>query len=122
MATEPLLRRCRCQRTCAGSAEKHGVLDQVLKTQGVPFKGINVLADPDVREGVKARTLRGPRHCRQAFPSATLRPVHSPQEFSNWPTVPQLYIGGEFIGGCDITVRAASIPTRSRLRVARPPA
>uniref|UniRef100_A0A3B4WZR5 Glutaredoxin domain-containing protein n=1 Tax=Seriola lalandi dorsalis TaxID=1841481 RepID=A0A3B4WZR5_SERLL len=51
---------------------------EVLKTQGVPFKGINVLADPDVREGVK--------------------------EFSNWPTVPQLYIGGEFIGGCDITV------------------
>ncbi|EOD28123.1 glutaredoxin [Emiliania huxleyi CCMP1516] len=49
---------------------------EVLKTQGVPFKGINVLADPDVREG----------------------------EFSNWPTVPQLYIGGEFIGGCDITV------------------
>ena len=40
------------------------------------FKGIDVLADPELREGIK--------------------------QFSNWPTVPQLYVKGEFLGGCDI--------------------
>jgi monothiol glutaredoxin len=42
----------------------------------VNFKGINILEDADIREGIK--------------------------EFSDWPTIPQLYIKGEFIGGCDI--------------------
>lgn len=49
---------------------------QVLNHMGVPFKGINVLDDMAVREGVK--------------------------EFSQWPTIPQLYVKGEFVGGCDI--------------------
>src|SRR5258706_10008999 len=49
---------------------------QILSHLGVKFKGIDVLADPSVRQGIK--------------------------EFSNWPTVPQLYVQGEFIGGCDI--------------------
>lgn len=49
---------------------------QVLNKLSIPFKDINVLSDPDVRQGIK--------------------------EFSNWPTIPQLYIKGEFIGGCDI--------------------
>jgi len=50
---------------------------QILKNHlGVPFKDVNVLADPIIREGIKM--------------------------FSNWPTIPQLYIKGEFIGGCDI--------------------
>ncbi len=49
---------------------------QILTHLGVPFKTANVLEDPDLREGIK--------------------------QFSNWPTVPQLYIKGEFIGGCDI--------------------
>jgi len=49
---------------------------QVLSHIGVKFKGIDVLADPSLRQGVK--------------------------DFSNWPTVPQLYVKGEFIGGCDI--------------------
>ena len=49
---------------------------QVLSHFGVQYKGINVLADQAVREGIK--------------------------EFSNWPTIPQLYVKGEFIGGCDI--------------------
>lgn len=49
---------------------------QILKTLGVEFKAIDVLLDPEVREGIKA--------------------------FTNWPTIPQLYIKGEFIGGCDI--------------------
>ena len=48
----------------------------VLKHLEVNFKGINVLEDKDLREGIK--------------------------EFGNWPTIPQLYIKGEFIGGCDI--------------------
>lgn len=49
---------------------------QMLNACGVKFAAVNVLADPEVREGIK--------------------------QFSNWPTIPQLYIKGEFIGGCDI--------------------
>ena len=50
---------------------------QILKSCGVnKFASVNVLADEEVRQGIK--------------------------DFSNWPTVPQLYIRGEFIGGCDI--------------------
>jgi monothiol glutaredoxin len=53
-----------------------GQVVQMLGYLGVSFKGINVLDDESIRQGVK--------------------------EYSNWPTVPQLYIKGEFIGGCDI--------------------
>jgi monothiol glutaredoxin len=49
---------------------------QVLSQIGVAFKSFNVLADPELREGIKT--------------------------YSNWPTVPQLYVKGEFIGGADI--------------------
>ena len=49
---------------------------QVLTHLGVKFKGIDVLTDPGLRDGVK--------------------------QFSNWPTIPQLYVKGEFVGGCDI--------------------
>ncbi len=49
---------------------------QVLSILGVKFKGIDVLADDDIREGIKA--------------------------YSDWPTIPQLYVKGEFVGGCDI--------------------
>jgi len=50
---------------------------EVLKRSGIEnFKDVNVLEDPEIREGIKA--------------------------FANWPTVPQLYVKGEFIGGCDI--------------------
>src|ERR1700678_2162724 len=49
---------------------------QILTQLGVKFKGIDVLSDPAVRQGIK--------------------------EFSNWPTVPQLYVKGEFVGGADI--------------------
>ncbi len=49
---------------------------QLLTHAGVKFKGVNVLADTDVRQGIK--------------------------DFSNWPTIPQLYVKGEFVGGCDI--------------------
>jgi len=48
---------------------------QILKAEGVPFTGFNVLADADLRNGVKT--------------------------YSNWPTIPQVYIDGEFVGGCD---------------------
>ena len=51
-------------------------VSNVLKHLDVKFKGINVLEDNEIREGIK--------------------------EFSEWPTIPQLYIKGEFIGGCDI--------------------
>ena len=60
------------QPRCGFSATVVRILDVV----GVPFKDIDVLSDMDLREGVK--------------------------EYSNWPTVPQLYVKGEFIGGCDI--------------------
>ena len=50
---------------------------QILKACGVnKFASVDVLADPDIRQGIK--------------------------DFSNWPTVPQLYVNGEFVGGCDI--------------------
>ena len=49
---------------------------QILTHIQVPFQSANVLEDPELREGVKA--------------------------FSNWPTVPQLYVKGELVGGCDI--------------------
>ena len=49
---------------------------QILSQLGVKFKGIDVLSDPQIRQGIK--------------------------EFSSWPTIPQLYVKGEFIGGCDI--------------------
>ena len=49
---------------------------QVLDYLGVEYGSVDVLQDPDVREGIK--------------------------EFSQWPTIPQLYVKGEFIGGCDI--------------------
>lgn len=49
---------------------------QILSMLGVSFKDINVLEDPEVREGIK--------------------------EFTQWPTIPQLYVKGEFVGGCDI--------------------
>lgn len=49
---------------------------QALSNLGIKFKGIDVLQDPELREGIKV--------------------------FSNWPTIPQLYVKGEFVGGCDI--------------------
>jgi monothiol glutaredoxin len=49
---------------------------QILDHLGVPFYDVNVLADPEIRQGIK--------------------------DFSNWPTIPQLYVKGEFVGGCDI--------------------
>ncbi|WP_158747307.1 Grx4 family monothiol glutaredoxin [Acidisphaera sp. L21] len=49
---------------------------QILSHMGVPFHTANVLEDPALREGIKA--------------------------FSQWPTIPQLYVDGEFVGGCDI--------------------
>ena len=51
-------------------------VSNILKKLNVKFSDIDVLADPEIRQGIK--------------------------DFSNWPTVPQLYIKGEFIGGCDI--------------------
>jgi len=52
------------------------VVAQILQSLEIPFKDINVLEDPEIREGIKT--------------------------FSDWPTIPQLYIKGEFVGGCDI--------------------
>jgi len=53
-----------------------GQVVQILDYLGVPFKGLNVLESDELRQGIKA--------------------------FSNWPTIPQLYLKGEFVGGCDI--------------------
>ncbi|MBM3516396.1 MAG: Grx4 family monothiol glutaredoxin [Alphaproteobacteria bacterium] len=49
---------------------------QILSDLGVKFKGVDVLQDPGLRQGIKS--------------------------FSEWPTIPQLYVKGEFVGGCDI--------------------
>jgi len=57
---------------CGFSSKVAGVLNYM----GVAFKDVNVLADADIRQGIK--------------------------DFSDWPTIPQLYVKGEFVGGCDI--------------------
>jgi len=57
---------------CGFSAAVVGVLSHL----GISFRGVNVLDDMDIREGIKA--------------------------YSDWPTIPQLYVKGEFVGGCDI--------------------
>jgi monothiol glutaredoxin len=79
---------------------------QVLGHLGVKFRGIDVLSDPALRQGIKV--------------------------FSDWPTVPQLYVKGEFVGGCDIVremfetgelaqflaacgVKTAAVPTPNRI-------
>ncbi len=51
---------------------------QILNTLGVPYETVDVLADPEIRQGIK--------------------------EFSSWPTIPQVYINGEFLGGSDILI------------------
>ena len=53
-----------------------GQLVQILEYLGVPYKGVNVLESAEMRQGIK--------------------------DYTNWPTVPQLYVKGEFVGGCDI--------------------
>ncbi|MFK7901782.1 MAG: Grx4 family monothiol glutaredoxin [Nitratireductor sp.] len=53
-----------------------GQVVQILNHLGADYKGINVLEDDDLRQGIK--------------------------DYTNWPTVPQLYVKGEFVGGCDI--------------------
>lgn len=57
---------------CGFSSRVAGVLNYL----GVTYKDVNVLADADIRQGIK--------------------------DFSDWPTIPQLYVKGEFVGGCDI--------------------
>jgi monothiol glutaredoxin len=52
---------------------------QILNTLGVPYETVDVLADPEIRQGIK--------------------------EYSNWPTIPQVYIDGEFVGGSDILIK-----------------
>ncbi|MEM9231862.1 MAG: Grx4 family monothiol glutaredoxin [Pseudomonadota bacterium] len=59
---------------CGFSSKVAGVLNYM----GVPYKDVNVLEDDAVREGIKS--------------------------FSDWPTIPQLYVKGEFVGGCDIVI------------------
>ncbi|MEB3161763.1 MAG: Grx4 family monothiol glutaredoxin [Prochlorothrix sp.] len=51
---------------------------QILNTLAVPFETCDVLSDPDIRQGIK--------------------------EYSNWPTIPQVYVNGEFVGGSDILI------------------
>ena len=53
-----------------------GQVVQILDYLGVDYKGVNVLTSDELRQGIK--------------------------EYSNWPTIPQLYVKGEFVGGCDI--------------------
>ena len=59
---------------CGFSSRVAGVLNYM----GVEFVDVNVLADPEIRQGIK--------------------------DFSDWPTIPQLYVRGEFLGGCDIAI------------------
>ncbi len=51
---------------------------QILNSLGAPYETVDVLQDPDIRQGIK--------------------------EYSNWPTIPQVYINGEFVGGSDVLI------------------
>jgi monothiol glutaredoxin len=51
---------------------------QIMNSLGVPFETVDVLADQDIRQGIK--------------------------EYSNWPTIPQVYVNGEFVGGSDVLI------------------
>ena len=51
---------------------------QIINTLGVPYETFDILADPEIRQGIK--------------------------EYSSWPTIPQIYINGEFVGGSDIAI------------------
>ncbi|NJK29894.1 MAG: Grx4 family monothiol glutaredoxin [Acaryochloris sp. RU_4_1] len=51
---------------------------QILNSLGTPYETVDVLSDPDIRQGIK--------------------------EYSNWPTIPQIYINGEFVGGSDVLI------------------
>jgi monothiol glutaredoxin len=51
---------------------------QILNVLGVPYQTFDILSNPEIRQGIK--------------------------EYSNWPTIPQVYINGEFVGGCDILI------------------
>jgi monothiol glutaredoxin len=76
-----------------------GQVVQILDHLGVEYGAVNVLADPEIRQGIK--------------------------DYSNWPTIPQLYVKGEFVGGCDIIremfqagelqehLASAGVPTRA---------
>ncbi|MBI5163650.1 MAG: Grx4 family monothiol glutaredoxin [Magnetospirillum sp.] len=66
---------------------------QVLSDLGVKFKGIDILVDPSLRDAIK--------------------------EFTNWPTLPQLYVKGEFVGGCDIVREMAANGELQQLLTAR---
>ncbi|PIN88153.1 monothiol glutaredoxin, Grx4 family [Candidatus Woesearchaeota archaeon CG10_big_fil_rev_8_21_14_0_10_32_24] len=63
------------QPKCGFSLQVKNVLEEL----GVEFASFDVLSDEEIREGIK--------------------------EYSNWPTIPQLYINGTFVGGCDITLK-----------------
>ena len=79
-----------------------GQVVQILDYLGAPVVGVNVLEDAEIRQGVK--------------------------EYANWPTIPQLYVKGEFVGGCDIVremfqsgelaavLSGAGVPVRSTAR------
>ena len=80
-----------------------GQVIQILDYLGAPVHGVNVLEDDEIRQGVK--------------------------EFTNWPTIPQLYVKGAFVGGCDITremfqsgelaamLTEAGVPLKSQAKV-----
>ena len=77
---------------CGFSAQVIGI----LKETGVPFETVNVLSDPAVRDGIK--------------------------EYSSWPTIPQLYVDGEFLGGCDIVKEMYAVgDLQKKLGVAEAP-
>jgi monothiol glutaredoxin len=59
---------------CGFSSKVAGILNYI----GLEYVDVNVLADPEIRQGIK--------------------------DFSDWPTIPQLYVKGEFVGGCDIVI------------------
>lgn len=69
-----------------------GKVAHILSLCGVDYKDVNVLDDPEIRQGIK--------------------------DFSNWPTIPQLYVKGQFVGGCDIVTQLFETGELQKLFVA----
>ncbi len=82
-----------------------------LQEEGVDFSSVNVLDYPDIREGGEKRNAGSlPAICSVGIYSCGISHLHLllifiVKKFSEWPTIPQLYVNGEFIGGCDIVMQ-----------------
>ncbi|KAJ9510536.1 hypothetical protein QJQ45_016007 [Haematococcus lacustris] len=75
---------------------------QILTSMKVPYETVNILENERLRSGTHPCSS----HTREQASPASPRVIISMKEYSQWPTFPQVYVGGEFVGGCDIMILA----------------